>query len=212
MSGSLAILENEWRKDVAAFPASDAEKAGAFEDLVVRHSEPQRRYHGLGHLSALFELLDAHAPHIAAGTPPRLAVWWHDAVYDPQASDNEQKSAVLAREHFVALGAPPELVGQTQEIILRTTNHFAGPSLGDGDFFLDADIAILGAPPHVYDAYASGVRQEYSWAPDELFKPGRSKFLVAALAIPQLFRTPAFEKAFTEQARANMARELASLA
>lgn len=210
MSGSLAILEGEWRRDAARFSSSGADEV--FENLVSRHSEPQRRYHGLGHLAALLDLLARHAPHIPPGAASRLAIWWHDAVYDPTKHDNEDQSAILAREHLTRLSASAGLIDETCRLILTTKNHWDGPSAGDGDHFLDADIAILGAPPAVYDAYATGVRQEYAWAPEPAYRAGRSAFLTKALARPRLFRTDAFENAYAAQARANMQRELSSLA
>jgi predicted metal-dependent HD superfamily phosphohydrolase len=204
-----AILGAEWRKDVERYAAPAG--ATVFGDLILRHSEPQRRYHGQGHLCALFYLMALHAPHIAPGASPRLAIWWHDAIYDPQARDNEERSADLAGTHLAELGAPAALIQTTANLILMTRNHWSGPSAGDGDYFLDADIAILGAPPQVYDRYASDVRQEYAWAPDPVWRTGRSAFLQSALARPRFFRTDAFETAYGQQARINMAGELALL-
>jgi predicted metal-dependent HD superfamily phosphohydrolase len=205
-----SILENEWRKDAARLSTSATPEILA--DLLARHSEPQRRYHGLGHLTALAELMNAHAPHIAPGSAPRLAIWWHDVVYNPQARDNEERSSDLAGEHLIRLGATTELIEQTCTIILMTKNHWNGPSIGEGDYFLDADIAILGAPPGVYDTYAANVRQEYAFASDDAYRAGRSAFLKSALARSRLFRTLVFETTYAAQARANMQREIASLA
>jgi predicted metal-dependent HD superfamily phosphohydrolase len=204
-----SILESEWRKDVALL--SSFEAVPIFQDLIARHSEPHRRYHGLGHLIALAELMNAHAPHIAPGSASRLAIWWHDAVYNPQARDNEERSSDLAGEHLIRLGAPTELIEQTCTIILMTKNHWDGSSADDGDSFLDADIAILGAPPATYDTYAANVRQEYAWAPDDAYRAGRSAFLKSALARARLFRTDVFETTYASQARANMQRELTTL-
>lgn len=209
MNSRSDILEAEWRKDSARFQARPA--AVTFDELITRHSEPLRRYHGPGHLSALFYLMALHAPHIPPGTSPRLAIWWHDAVYDPQARDNEERSAGLAREHLAQLGAPAALIQTTANLILMTKNHWTGPSAGDGDYFLDADIAVLGAPAKVYNRYVADVRQEYSWAPDPAWRAGRSTFLQAALTRPRLFRTDAFETSYGQQARLNMDRELESL-
>jgi len=210
MSGSLALLEEEWRKDTAGLPRARANMI--YESIFFRHNDPQRRYHGLSHLEALFALLHKHAPHIAAETPPRLAVWWHDAVYDPQARDNEENSADLARVQMAELGIVRPIIEETSRLILMTKNHWDGPSAGDGDCFLDADIAILGASPAAYDAYSKQVREEYSWAPDDRYRAGRSAFLNFVLARSRLFRTDAFETAYAAQARANMGRELSSLA
>lgn len=209
MSGAVADLESEWRKDAARF--SPIAAADIFSDLVSRHSEPHRRYHGLSHLAALLDLLATHAPHVRPGSAARLAIWWHDAVYDPARRDNEDLSAVLARDHLARLGAPSSLAEETARIILITRDHWNGPPAGDGDFFLDADIAILGAPPGVYDAYAAAVRQEYAFVTDAAFGAGRGAFLTHALSLPRLFRTDAFQAAYVDQARANMSRERARL-
>jgi predicted metal-dependent HD superfamily phosphohydrolase len=205
------ILYDALVADISGSGSEDAVMAIG-KDILDRHTEPQRRYHGESHLLALIELMDAHAPHIASGTPPRLAIWWHDAIYNPQARDNEERSADLAREHMHTLRIAATLIDETCRIILMTKNHWGGPSAGDGDYFLDADIAILGAPSAVYDAYAANVRQEYAFAPDDLYRAGRSAFLNSALARPRLFRTGVFESTYAAQARTNMQRELASLA
>jgi predicted metal-dependent HD superfamily phosphohydrolase len=211
MPATRVPLIEEWRLDMEADGAVRANRAAVFEQIVARHSEPHRRYHGVTHLEALFELIRRHAPRVSPGCPSRLAIWWHDAIYDPQASDNEQRSADLARADLARLHVPTVIIDHTAALILMTKNHWRGPADGEGDNFLDADIAILGAPPETYDAYATGVRQEYSWADDAAYRTGRSTFLESALARVRLFRTETFEHAYAKQARENMARELASL-
>lgn len=209
MSDPIPILESEWLKDTARFSVSAT--GPVLQDLLIRHAEPHRRYHGSEHLVALLDLLSRHAPHIAPGAIPRLAVWWHDAIYDPTRKDNEDLSASLAARHLSTFPLPASLVEQVCGLIVATRNHWDAPPMGDGDYFLDADIAILGAPDPIYDAYTAAVRQEYSWAPDDAFRAGRSAFLNSALGRTRLFRTDVFEATYAEQARANMRRELAAL-
>jgi predicted metal-dependent HD superfamily phosphohydrolase len=211
MTVRLLTLEDAWAADMAALRASGKIADDIYVDIRDRHCEPTRHYHGRSHLRALVELLRIYAPHIAAGAPSRLAIWWHDAIYDPQARDNEERSADLAREHLARLGADAATTDETVRLILLTKNHWNGPPTGDGDYFLDADIAILGAPPAKYAEYAAQVRQEYAWAPDPAYHAGRSAFLAAAIARARLFRTDIFESTYAAQARENMARELASL-
>ena len=40
----------------------------------------------------------------------QLAAWYHDAVYDPKAKDNEARSAELAERELGALGLPAQVV------------------------------------------------------------------------------------------------------
>ena len=207
MTDRLLTLEDAWAADMAALRASGPAADAIFADIIARHNEPGRHYHGRSHLRALVELLRIYAPHVPAGAPPRLAIWWHDAIYDAQARDNEERSADLARDHLDRLGADSATIDDTATLIRLTRNHWSGPSAGDGDYFLDADIAILGAPPAKYEEYAAQVRQEYAWAAEPAYRAGRSAFLNAALARERLFRTDVFEAAYAAQARANMARE-----
>lgn len=201
------LLLEEWQSDIGLKGRDDGP---IWNDTVRRHTERHRRYHGLAHLSALKKLMWKHAfpAGIYARTPPHLAIWWHDAIYDPQARDNEERSADLARTDLTRLGIEPGAIEETCRLILMTKNHWSGGSAGDGDYFLDADIAILGAPSAIYDEYTKHVREEYSWASDDAFQAGRSAFLRAALARERLFRTNVFEAAYAGQARINMQREL----
>ena len=206
----LTLLER-WNADLASLPGETAVKTQAFEEIIAAYSQPQRRYHGVGHLEALFGLLDQHAASVQLPLPLHFAVWWHDVVYEPQASDNEAASAHLACTRLTTLGAKADLVDEVAELILATRNHWQGPSRGNGDYFLDADIAILGAPREAYDRYAADVRIEYGFAADPVYRAGRSAFLSHAIARQPLFRTTAFEAAYGAQARANMQRELKRL-
>src|SRR5690348_4662021 len=70
--------------------------------LVHAWSEPQRHYHTLQHLDeclALFDETRDAAPHPAEVA---LALWFHDAVYEPRRHDNEQRSADWARASLLA--------------------------------------------------------------------------------------------------------------
>lgn len=204
-------LEGHWHRHVMALPASDGAKAAIFEEIVARHNEGHRVYHGLRHLQSLVQMLEEYAPS-ELSPEAYLAIWWHDVIYDPRANDNEARSADLAAKDLRILGADEQLIACVVALILATQNHWSGASLGGGDYFLDADIAILGAAEAVYEWYASAVRREYAFAPDSIYRVGRSQFLTRTLSHERLFRTAPFEAAFAEAARQNMRRELASLA
>jgi predicted metal-dependent HD superfamily phosphohydrolase len=96
-------------------------------------------------------------------------------------------------------------------LIPLTKNHGNGPLAGEGDYFLDAEIAALGAPPNIYNQFMIDVRQAYAWARDPALCEGRSVFLIGAIARSRLFRTYVFEAAYAAQACENMRRELTSI-
>lgn len=198
-------LRRRWDDHVAFLNADPAAKAAAFDEIIANHREPHRAYHGVGHLQALFDLLERFAPE--RSPPLNFAVWWHDVIYSPIGGDNEERSADLAEIRLRSLGAEQQIRDAVRDLILATKNHWLGPSMGEGDMFLDADIAILGAPAETYDQYTKDVRHEYSVAPDELFRAGRLKFVASAMTRRPMFRTSVFEAAFGERARANLTRE-----
>ena len=205
-------LKARWRTHVQMLGNFDASIVGRlFDNLCASYSEPNRHYHTLTHLNALFDCLELHADEI--GDPARLAfaAWYHDIVYDPRRSDNEAKSAERAMKELDDLGAGGELRSHVVQLILATKNHTGGGRDYDDDIFLDADFSILGAPDAAYRQYVADVRAEYAHVDDAGWKTGRGAFLKKTLAAPRIFRTGIFEGEYAEQARKNIAWELANL-
>ena len=83
--------------DLARSCAVDAGWAARLHaDLVERHAEPHRHYHVLAHVAHVLDHLEVTAEGLPDDRALRLAAWYHDAVYDPRAGDNEAASAALA--------------------------------------------------------------------------------------------------------------------
>jgi predicted metal-dependent HD superfamily phosphohydrolase len=181
-------------------------------ELFERYSEPHRRYHGVAHIDALARLFEevATGPGWQQPAEVALAILFHDAIYEPARRDNEARSAMLARERLA--DSMPVDVDRVATLIEATAAHGHAHVDGDPDLghFLDADIAILGAPSHLYDRYARGVFEEYAPVIAEAaFRAGRRAFLQAQLARPMLFHTAWFRERYEAVARENLERELA---
>jgi len=69
-----------------------------YDDLVERYSEPHRHYHDLRHVSRCLMELDEARSQADNPFEVELAIWFHDAVYDPRRSDNEEASARYAKK------------------------------------------------------------------------------------------------------------------
>ena len=188
-------------------------------ELLPRYAEPHRRYHGVAHLDVLADLFE----QVAAGPGWRrpvevaLAMLFHDAIYTPGRSDNEARSAGLAREHLrereLERGDVERIDVERVAAWIEATAAHGEVAAEDPDLahFLDADVAILGAPARVYDGYAEGVFEEFAPVVGAAaYRVGRRAFLHAQLARPNLFHTPWFAARYEAQARANLARELAA--
>jgi predicted metal-dependent HD superfamily phosphohydrolase len=191
---------------LALVPDADPVRARATgEDLRHRWAEPHRRYHTLDHLADMLRVIDAAAGVAEDADAVRLAAWYHDAVYDPIRTDNEERSAALATAALPPLQVAPARVAEVARLVRLTAGHAAAPGDRDGALLCDADLAILAAPADRYAAYARAIRAEYAHVPEPAFRAGRSAVLRGLADRPALFWLhPEWEA----PARANILTEL----
>src|SRR5678809_692845 len=77
--------------------AGTVEPSGWYEQLTDAYAEPHRCYHTQQHIAECLEEFD-EARHLARDPVAiELALWFHDAVYNPRAADNEEQSALLLK-------------------------------------------------------------------------------------------------------------------
>ena len=185
-----------------------------WEALEAAYAMPPRAYHGWPHVQAVLQ----HFREVAVAGPgwrqpaeAWLAVLYHDAIYEAGRSDNESRSAGLARAH-VAQWLPDGTVDiqRVHELILLTARHgqvARGEVDQDAALFLDCDMAILGAEPAVFDAYDRGIASEYRGkVPAWLFRLNRRRFLKGLLARERIFLSDFFHARLDAQARRNLRR------
>jgi predicted metal-dependent HD superfamily phosphohydrolase len=178
--------------------------------LSARYAEPQRAYHTLRHIAHCLDELDGARSLAGDAAAVEMALWYHDAIYDPRAKDNEDRSADLASAAAAAMALPPA-VGARVAGLIRVSTH-AGLAVGaDPQLFADIDLAILGQPAGAFDEYERQVRVEYSWVPEPAFRAGRSAILRSLLERPSIYGTGFFGKKYEAAARQNLSRSIARL-
>ena len=178
------------------------------EDLLARWSESHRKHHTVTHLH---EMLDAIGELADAGLDfnreaVELAAWFHDAIYEIDRDDNEERSADLARE----LLATSPMRDEVARLVSVTKTHKVADDDINGGVLCDADLSVLGSAPYRYRAYAEAVRDEYADVPDDVFKNARAQVLTSLLE-GQLFHTEPGRSRWDERARRNVAEEIAEL-
>lgn len=210
ISSDRARFEARWR-EIWPSPSNGAADAARAE-LIAAYGAAGRHYHDAAHVTALLALSAEYAASLADRDAVDLAIFYHDAIYDPQRGDNEARSADMVRSRLAAQGLATDYVAKIARWIEATKHAGGGPS-GDSDLdhLLDFDLSILAAEPAVYAAYAAAIRREYSVYPDVLYRPGRAKVLRAFLAMPRIYRVPALAASWEQPARINLATELAGL-
>ncbi len=201
-------LRAAWRAAVGQGAAAD----GAFDDVVGRHRQAHRRYHGVRHVTWVVRHVHELAAEVAIDDAGAVtaAAFFHDAVYDPQRHDNEDQSAALAERVLGELGWPPERCASVATMV-RATRHHEPSGHPDTDVLDDADLAVLGSDPAAYQAYVTGVRGEYAHVDGEAWRHGRAAVLEGFLARPSIYATAPARARWEARARANLTAELTTL-
>jgi len=179
-------------------------------ELVKSYSENGRHYHNLSHLNSLLQQILPLADQLKDLDTVLFALYYHDAVYRVLRNDNEERSARLAQKRLTILNIHSNRIEICKQHILATKAHGMSNN-SDTNYFVDADVSILGQDSVTYKGYSEGVRKEYSIYPDIIYKPGRKKVLEHFLQMEKIYKTEPFFAKFESQARINLKRELEEL-
>jgi predicted metal-dependent HD superfamily phosphohydrolase len=178
--------------------------------LVSRYSEPQRHYHNLRHLGECLAEFDSARKLAKAPVAVELAIWFHDAVYDPHAADNEERSAELAQQRITQAGGGAELGRAVAALVQATKTHDPGLH-PDAPLLVDVDLSILGQPKERFQEYEAQIHREYHWVPVEMFKVKRAEILKTFLARDRIYATDRFFVKYEQRARSNLRNSIRSL-
>ncbi len=198
----------EWRDLAQALTLPAELSEDILAELQAWYGEPARHYHTARHIVSLLEQtiqLDFEDRNIA-----RLAIFFHDVIYDPTRNDNESRSADLMRQRLSSHLSADRL-DHAATIIEATAGHQPTGD-HDTDLVLDLDMGILGQPWPVYETYAKDVMAEYlPHVGEAAWRQGRvSLFIDPTLARGKIFITDRF-KSFDDLAMENLRREKAWL-
>lgn len=207
----VAALHRDWRRLLDGLHVAAGTGNDVFSDLVEAYSAPERFYHNLRHLRAVLNVIDRHRARARNPAAVELAAWFHDAVYDPRASDNEDRSADLAGNALVGMWIDGATAGEVWRLVRLTRDHRAEENDTSGHLLLDADLAILGADAAEYATYAAAIRQEYAWVAEGAYRAGRAAVLRRFLGRERIYHTPPLAEALEARAQQNLEAELQGL-
>lgn len=171
--------------------------------LRARYAEPPRHHHTFAHAAHVA----ATAASLGAARACLLAAWFHDAVYDPGAPDNEERSAELLLDW---LADDPDAV-RAAALVRTTSDHRPSPADHQAAVLVDADLAVLGGSEGEYERYRERVRREFGHLDDELWRVGRAAVLRDLLGRPTIFVTEQGRSRWERTARRNLTAELRDL-
>jgi predicted metal-dependent HD superfamily phosphohydrolase len=209
----LESMQKGWLRALEGYRVAPADAYPPFDALVAAYTAPERHYHNLEHLSEMFRVVERLAALVEDPGALALAIWFHDAVYDSRAKDNERRSGELAVDLLGPIGVPASTIERIVGMIWATA-HTAGAApaaVRDTQVLLDADLAILGASEERYARYAEDIRKEYAWVPEADYRTGRAAVLERFLAAPRIYYTQVIFEEGEQRARANLRAELTRL-
>ncbi|TDS17104.1 putative metal-dependent HD superfamily phosphohydrolase [Maribacter caenipelagi] len=179
-------------------------------EIEKNYSSKKRHYHTLQHLDNLHSQLTIVKREIKNWETILFTLYYHDIIYSSTKSNNEEKSAELAEKRMKKISVSNEIIEQCKKQILATKSHSKSID-SDTNYFIDADLSVLGQSWETYSLYFKNVRKEYGIYPTFMYNSGRKKVLNHFLSMDRIFKTDFFYNKFETQAKQNLQQELQSL-
>ncbi len=196
-------FQSLWRRNLVAGARDDS--AAIHQRLLDAYREPQRFYHTLEHIEHCLGMFELCKPELEQPDAVELAIWFHDAVYVPGATDNEVRSAERYRDHADGVHAD-DFVALVMRLILATLHDGNSLDDADADYMVDIDLSSFGLDWDGFLRDSKNLRRERPAVSDEDFYRNQGDFQKLLLARERFFHSTFFQQRFEQRARANLAR------
>ena len=123
-----------------------------WNEIELNYSSKNRFYHTLSHLENLLNQLLEVKSEIKDWNCILFTLFNHDIIYKSTKSDNEEKSADFAVERMIQLSVSKLVIESCKNQILATKSHLSNENF-DTNYFLDADLSVLGQGWYSYSDY-----------------------------------------------------------
>ncbi|HZH64930.1 MAG TPA: hypothetical protein VEY10_08550 [Flavisolibacter sp.] len=205
------MLQDQFTALLVRYTQNNALIQSCWNEIKDAYGNSERYFHNLLHLEQLYAALSPLKPRIDDWDALLFSLFYHDIAYDVVQyvleNDNEERSAEIAEKALTAIGFPATKAKRCRHHVLATKTH-RPTSDADTNFFIDADLSILGQPWDDYHKYMKNIRKEYIIYPDNIYHSGRLKVLKHFLKMERVFKTEHFHNLYEATARENMSREI----
>ena len=179
-----------------------------WHDLQTAYQQPHRHYHTLQHIAECLQLFDNYRHLAEQPLAVEFALWFHDAVYLPQRTENEQQSAIWATNVLQQGQVTAAITQQVYDLIIATTHH-QPPQTNDEKLLVDIDLAILAAAPARFAEYQQQIRAEYAWVAENIYQQKRKEILIRLYNGGDIYHHPEIKVALELSACTNLQQVLA---
>lgn len=170
--------------------------------LIENYTYPKRFYHTWKHIQDCLEELK-QLDNFNDIDAVKLAIYYHDCIYNPMGTKNEELSAQRAAIDLGALELEDLFISIITKHILLT-KHNTTCDYYSGQVIMDVDLAILGKDTETFNHYETNIRSEYISIPTPTYKTERIKILQHFLNKPSIYQTNFFKAKYEEKARKNL--------
>lgn len=173
------------------------------QQLIQAYNKPGRFYHTLKHIECCLGFLEdikdiANNPDALA-----LSIWFHDAIYEPGANDNEQRSADWFMDETQNI-FDDGLRDIVYAHIMATLHLNEEVKDHDSRLMIDIDLSSFGMPWPTFLRDSENVRKESPQLTDAEFYPKQCEFSQGLLKKSRFFQSDYFYKHYEAQARQNL--------
>lgn len=210
MEQAMQYVAEKWDL-LTSFSKKEELKSKLWNSIVDHYTEPYRFYHTLQHVASLFEKSEQYLTHLKSPATVGFAILYHDVVYDTFKDNNEEESALFARQQLSALNIREAIIKDVETFILATKIHTLPEGFhlnNDLSLFLDLDLTILATNWDEYELYSEQIRKEYRQYPDAVYNPGRKHALEQLSEKEYVFFTNPLKEELEPVARQNIFREI----
>lgn len=204
--------EQEWNNNKNRFcslwisqqvdPEDTTHVESVWQIISDKYAEPSRHYHTKTHILDCLKQLDSAKHQVPDFKAVELATWFHDAVYDPTAKDNEAQSVVLFKKLADGI-LPEELIQKVSDLIIATL-HIDQPADLDQAFMLDIDLSSIAGTWQRFTRDNSDLRKEVKHLDCKEYCQKKIGFFKMLLDKERIFFTDFFHEACEQKARLNM--------
>jgi pantetheine-phosphate adenylyltransferase len=139
--------------------------------VIERYNEAHRHYHDLDHILYVLEKLGNNANDNALF----LAAVFHDIIYDPRSSSNEEDSANFFLKEAAASKLDDKTKQSVKQLIRDTKSH--KPSGKESELLIEADLSIFNEPFDKLLAYERKVFKEFQFVDFKTYREKRVEIL-----------------------------------
>lgn len=166
-------------------------------------NKPNLYYHNYKHVLNILHF--AEKENIILEDYQKLAIFFHDAIYNPKNKDNEIKSSLLLTTLFSSENIDKEKLKKSSNIIMDTEKHFSNRKVFEySEIVLDLDLSSFCQDFNSFNYDSIKIKTEYNFVPHNEFIDKRKKLLESLLYMRTIFRTEYFISKYDNIARDNI--------